>query len=829
MRCALVLICAGIASATFVADVPSALALSLTCSAVLLLALLLIELLLIKLLLIKLRFIESRLVELLKAANLLRRLVIGLLLVLLGVCWHLSWANDRLGERLPEILEGETLQVEGVVIGLPERSLIAQQFQFQILRTPSGFFPRKVVLNYYGGATIIPGQCWRFAVRLNRPHGFSNPGGFDYEAWLFQRGVSARGYVRDAPSNQLIRGASRSVGFSPSAWLHSVRYSLKIRLQRMLAGSKYGGLLMALLLGDRSGISQDNWKLFTATGSNHLFVISGLHIGMISGFAFWLALIAGRLVRIATLVPAQKFAAFFALAAALMYALLAGFSLPTQRAFIMIAVLICGLFWNTRYQVSFRLLLAMFIVLLLNPLATVSSGFWLSFVAVAALLAFARSSGAPVSVEQIEVSHRERLAAAAGFFVRPQLIVFVALGVPLIFFTQQLSLLAPAVNIIAIPVVGFLIVPICFASLLVSFVHEPTAILLFTTAHGAISLLIMFMEILVALGSSSLQLQVAQPNSWNVLALAFAVLLLLLPKGLCRRGLVIPLMLCVLPIPERLRSSTGENSILRLHVVDVGQGLAVIVQTRHHALLYDTGANLSPDFNIGSAVIVPVLRALGLRSLDAVVVSHGDNDHAGGLAGVEPNIRIGKLISNRKDLNATLPVELCAGSSDWNWDGVEFRFLQSGLGYSSENNNSCVLQIRSSMGSVLLPGDIEREAEAQLARAYGTELASEVLLAPHHGSRSSSSYAFLKRVEPDYVVFSAGYRNSFGHPHERIVTRYGEFASKTLTTAETGMISFEFGEGLNYKFKDESNEKETREDKIIRISEYRKQNSRYWH
>ena len=579
--------------------------------------------------------------------------------------------------------------------------------------------------------------------------------------------------------------------------------------------------MIALLLGDRSGISQDYWGLFTATGSNHLFVISGLHIGMISGFAFWLALVVGKLIRIARLVPAQKFAAILALAAAFVYALLAGFSLPTQRAFIMVAVLICGLFWNARYQVSFRLLLAVFVVLLVNPLALTSSGFWLSFIAVAALLAFAGSFEARVSVKQIETPAGERLKGAARLFVRPQLIVFIALGVPLVFFTQQLSLLAPLINIVAIPVVGFLIVPICFASLLVSFVHERSAMLLFTIADGAIALLIDFMEFLVGLGAGAHQLQVAQPNNWNVLALFLAVLLLLLPKGVCRRGLVIPLMLCVLPIPERLKSSTCENSILRLHVVDVGQGLAVIVQTRHYALLYDTGANLSPDFNIGSAVVVPTLRSLGLRELDVVVVSHGDNDHAGGLLGVEPNIRIRKLISNGKGLNTKLTTELCTDSDDWNWDGIEFRFLQSSLDYSSENDNSCVLQIRSSRGSVLLPEDIETQAEAQLAISYAGELASDVLLAPHHGSRSSSSYAFLKRVDPDFVVFSAGYRNSFGHPHDRVVTRYGEFASKTLNTAEAEMISFEFSEGFS--------DTGVPENQIIHIREYRKLNSRYWH
>lgn len=801
MRCALLLICAGIASVTFVTDASLALTFSLIFLVVLLLA----------------YFV----VLLLRLGIFPRRLIVALLLFGLGVCWHLVWANKLLSERLPEILEGETLQVEGVVVGLPERSMIAQQFQFEILRSPSGFFPRRVILNFYGDATIVPGQYWRFAVRLNRPHGFSNPGGFDYEAWLFQQGISARGYVRDADSSQLITGASRNVAYSPAASLHSLRYGLKIKLQRLLSDSQYGGLLIALLLGDRSAVSQDNWRLFTATGSNHLFVISGLHIGMISGFVFWLTLFVGKRLAAVRLLPAQKLGAVFALLAAFLYALLAGFSLPTQRAFIMIAVLICGLFWNARYQISFRLLLAMCIVLLLNPLALTGSGFWLSFIAVAALFAFARSSQPSVGIDPIEISFRERIDRGFRLLVQPQFIVFIALGVPLVFFTQQLSLLAPLVNIFAIPVVGFLIVPICFVSLFVSFIHEPAAILLLNIAHGAIAWLIRFMEFVAGWGSGALQLQVAQPNSWNILALVFVVLLLLLPKGVCRRSLVVPLMLCVLPIPERLRSSNGEGNILRLHVVDVGQGLAVIVQTRRHALLYDTGANLSPDFNIGSAVVVPALRALGIRSLAAVVVSHGDNDHAGGLVGVEAGIPVERLLSNRQDLDAQLPVELCGEANSWNWDGVEFRFLDTGVDYPSENNNSCVLQVRSSAGSVLLPGDIEREAEAQLARSYGRELASDVLLAPHHGSQSSSSYAFLKRVEPVFVVFSAGYHNSFGHPHERVTARYGEFASKALTTSETGMLSFEFADRLDGKA--------AQGDEIVSISEFRKQNFRYWH
>ncbi len=802
MRCALFLLCAGIASAAFVVDVASAFRLSLFACALLSLIALLLHFSL--------------------GSSVYRRVVVGLFCFAAGLCWHLNWAVDALAERLGESLEGVTLQIEGVVTGLPERSLIAQQFQFAIRQEASGFFPRKVILNYYGDADIRPGQRWRFDVRLNRPHGFFNPGGFDYEAWLLQQGVSARGYVRNATSNRLLED-STSVRFSnlftqpPSVWLHSIRYSLKNRLQTLLGDSAYGGLLIALLLGDRSAISQEDWQLFSATGSNHLFVISGLHIGMISGFAFGCALLLGRGLGVARLVPLQKFAACIALVSALAYALLAGFTLPTQRAFIMLAVLMAGLFRNATYLLSFRLLLACVVVLLLNPLAIVSSGFWLSFIAVAALLSFGGLPAAAGNGVQGESSLSEKTRRAAQYLVRPQLIVFIALAVPLVFFTQQFSLLAPLVNVFAIPVVGFFIVPLCFAALLMSLVYLPAASLLLKLAHACIALLLTFMEALVTWSAALAEIHLSPPELWDLPILFIAVLLLLLPAGLCRKGLVLPLLACLLPLPETLRAMDEDSPLLRLHIIDVGQGLAAIVQTRRHVLLFDTGAKLSPDFNLGSAVVVPTLRALGIRALDTVVISHGDNDHAGGLGGIESALPIQTLIGNSVDVVARMPVQLCAETDAWKWDGVEFRFLKSGLEFSSENNASCVLQVRSGAGSVLLPGDIEKQVEAELARRYRAELASDVLVAPHHGSRSSSSYAFLKRVRPEVVVFSAGYRNSFGHPHSEVRARYAEFGSHALTTSEGGMISFEFNGGL-----------EAREGAAV-IGQYREQKKRYWH
>lgn len=466
MRCAIVFICAGIASGVLVSDV--GFALKSSANGVIVFALL---------------SLAARALDL---WLLIQRLLICLLLFLFGLFWHLHWASNILAERLPQALEGETLHVTGVVTGLPERSLIAQQFQFKILHSDLGFSQRRVVLNYYGANKISPGQYWAFSVRLNRPHGFSNPAGFDYEGWLFQRRVSARGYVRPSPSERLIAQQPGVVATpltdSFQVRLHSLRYTIKTQLQRLLGDSLHGGLLLALLIGDRAGISQDSWSLFTATGSNHLFVITGLHIGMISAFCFWLTLTLGKSLGIAALVPAHKAAALIALVAALFYSMLAGFSLPTQRAFITIAVFICGLFWNARYLVSFRLLVALLAVLLLNPLAAINSGFWLSFTAVTSLVVFSRAGLLSPRTDSDSLSFSERVRLFAANYVRPQLVVFVALTVSLLFFNQQLLLISPLANIIAIPIVGLLVIPVGFIAVLLTFINEGAAILLLSFA-----------------------------------------------------------------------------------------------------------------------------------------------------------------------------------------------------------------------------------------------------------------------------------------------------------------------------------------------------------
>ena len=531
-------------------------------------------------------------------------------------------------------------------------------------------------------------------------------------------------------------------------------------------------------------------------------MISGVHIGLIALAVFCLAdhfirLMPAILLRL----PAQKFGAILAMLAAVSYGLLAGFTLPTQRAMIMVVVFMLGYLANRPLAISIRYLLALALVMTLNPLAVASAGFWFSFIAVAALLLC------------IDLPRHDASAASAGSriihrFLKPQLIVFVALALPLIFWTQQLPLLSPLINVFAIPLVALMVVPLCLLALIFLFINGALAQGLMFTADATLAAFFGLIDWVLAVVGSGAVVHPAAPSLPIMAVLGFAALLLLLPRGVGKRWLALPLCLPLLsPLPDKFGPAS-----LKIHFLDVGQGLAVVIQSRHHVLIYDTGANLSPEFNIGSAVIAPFLHQLGIERVDLVVISHADNDHAGGLSGLLENMEVGAITGSNLNLGVTMTIESCYQFEAWNWDQVEFQFLGTFAEAASDNDNSCVLQIAVGRHRRLLPGDIERFSKHQSDIQYVDTLRSTILAAPHHGSKTSSSYAFIKMVNPEVVVFSTGYRNSFGHPHPEIVARYLRTGARVLNTSATGMISFSFDT----------------ESAAMVTSLYRKQRPRYW-
>ena len=754
----------------------------------------------------------------------------------LGMLWHGLWAQGKIQDRLPVELEGVDMLVEGFVSNLPQQNQISQQFEFQITNSDSNFSDRKVLLNYYGKGIIEPGQKWQMLVRLNRPHGFANPGGFDYEAWLFQKNISAKGYVRSSFTAELLHRSRLSclrdwqLSLSMcSASLNLIRFRIKQLIVEAVGDSRYAGVLLALSLGDGAEINGSDWQLLADTGTNHLFVISGLHIGMIAGFCFLLARRALRLFPgVGLYVPQQKLAAVLAIVAALLYSLLAGFTLATQRALVMIVVYMLGFLLSRNILVSFRFLLALACVLALNPLSALNPGFWYSFIAVGALLMCVESAQVKNNAVDGALDHaggKLFFSKCYDYFIKPQLIVFLALLIPLAIWTQQITLLSPLVNVFAIPLIGFCVVPLCLLGLIATGMSVRITEFCFSLADALLSYLFNFLQSMVGHAGFWALIPVPALQPMQITAALFVVFLLLAPKSVLGRGrgsvLVIPFILAVM-FPQSIKPIAED---VRVHVLDVGQGLSVIVQTKNHALVYDTGANLSAEFNIGEAVLVPVLRDLGIKSLNKVIISHGDNDHAGGLSGLAAAIPIEVLHSSSEELGVDLAIRSCNENQSWDWDGVYFHFLSNEQEFASANNNSCVLRIGFSSsaeeGAVLLPGDIESAAEKTLVLKYGAQLRSSLLLAPHHGSSTSSSYVFLKNVEPEQVVYASGYRNSFDHPNEKVTARYDEFSAKSFSTAVSGTISFNFSFSFSFSF--------SRGQVLSRPRLFREEEPHYWY
>lgn len=716
------------------------------------------------------------------AALLVRRFRL-LLPLCLGVFWGAAYGYLTISQQLPAELEGVDLWVEGEISGLPRRTDLSQRFEFDIkhIALPDGRKKRvnlgRVRINWYQTfRSVKPGERWRLQLRLKRAHGFANPGGFDYEGWLFRQAIGATGYVRRHEHNQ--RLATAGSGQLLDQW----RYGLLQRLRAQLQDNPNKGLLLALLMGERTDISAQQWQLLSTTGTNHLFVISGLHVGFVALCAYFVFFHLSRLLLLGPpRIAAQQLGAAGALLSSCFYAAMAGFSLPTQRALIMLLVMLLGRICRRRINVWHSFTLALLLVLLWDPLAAHAAGFWLSFGAVGSLLyAFSQRT------------------VDKGFWwrwVRPQWVVFVAFFPVLLFFFQQVSLVSPAANLLAIPFVGFIVVPLC---LLVVLLELLTSVLPLQWLASCTGLMLQLASSSFELIFDYLKLLAALPwakwghalSLWFLLPALAGVLLLLAPRGLPARWLGV---VCLVPLLVGGRSGPQQGQF-EVTVLDVGQGLAVLVRTAEHQLLYDVGAQFSPNFDAANAVVLPYLRQQGIAALDRVVISHGDNDHAGALPMLIDGVAVAEVVFGSASIaTGKVSQQACEDGQAWQWDKVSFKLMQADAStWHNENNRSCVLKVSSDAFSVLLTGDIEVEAETALLGQYGSQLKADVLLAPHHGSRSSSSQTFVDRVAPEWVIFSSGYRNRFGHPHEKVVARYSRRNIAMLNTQQQGAIRVYF-------------------------------------
>lgn len=699
-----------------------------------------------------------------------RRLALVLVAALAGFLYA-GWRADlRLADRLPAVWQGRDIQLSGRVVGLPEVTPRGWRIVIDTatVATPDARVPQRIQISGFSlaGAAVRPpgaGRCVALAVRLRQPRGNVNPGGFDYEGWLLERGIRAQGYLVGA-----YRPAD-DCPFRPAGVIDAWREAVRDRLGTALAGRPYAGIVTALAVGDQDAISSQQWTLFRQTGVTHLMSISGLHVTLLAGLVFALVNAAWRRVpSLALRLPARRAAVLAGLAAALAYVALAGFGLPAQRTLYMVAAVAAGL-WLGRVDSASRVLAAAAgVVTVLDPWAALAPGFWLSFGAVAVLMYVGAG--------------RLRAAAPWRVWARAQVAVTLALAPALLALFHEVSLVSPLANAVAIPLISLLAVPLVLAAAVLPIPFLAVA------AHAVIAPVMALLTWLAALPQPVWH---GAAPSWPVLVLALAgVAVLLAPRGLPGRWLGAFLLLPLL-FPPVARPAPGGYW---LDVLDVGQGLAVVVRTAHHALLYDTGPSYASGEDAGARVVAPFLFGQGVARLDGLIVSHDDSDHSGGTRAVLASHGPAWFLSSA----ALAGARPCTAGQSWQWDGVRFEIVHPPARYYGQpgfpdNDLSCVLRVVGPAGSALLTGDIGRLGELSLMELAGGRLPSDVVVVPHHGSGGSSMSEWVARVAPRVALFSVGWHNRFGHPAPAVLARYRAARAERWRTDADGAVHLEMG------------------------------------
>lgn len=722
-----------------------------------------------------------------------------LLPLLAGAAWVVWVASTELDARLNPDYHGVDMIVHGSVVGIPDVQPYRTRFDLQVndvtaldgqdLTRVVGV--RTVRLSWYERAPVIqPGQVWQLQVRLKEPSSYANPGSFDYTGWLFSQRIHATGYVRRAADNRVVR--------ETPALLSSLRVALSARVMAHHDQLDYAGLLQALITGVRQGVTDEQRTLLQQTGTSHLLAISGLHIGMLAGSGWLLGIALWWLLpRRRCGVNQHDIGCICALVAACFYAALAGFTLPTQRALIMLsAVLLCRLL-RRHNSVASPILLALGLVLLADPLAPVAAGFWLSFGAVLFLMVLSARSGQPDRLDPNEIGWARkalrRLLAAVRVHLGLTLLMFPVTG----FFFGQSSLISPLANFIAIPLVGVAVVPPLVFWVPLSLVSEEASRWWLFGIDRVLGLLMATLGWLADLPFAAITVSGQSTFVWSLLLLVLPLLFLGSHTG--ARWLAVSL---AYPFLAALMFA-GKPHGLTVTVLDVGQGQAIVVQTPNHTLLYDTGGGRAGPHSLASRVVLPFLRHEGIHTLDMLLVSHWDSDHSAGERDVVRALSPHRVVGGRSP--GAVP---CHQMPAWQWDSVHFTMLHptpdflEANGTVSDNDGSCVLLISYAGQRILIPGDIEAETEQYVLNQLRQRQQSashttapgpvSVMISPHHGSDTSSTNAWVEAWGADRVIHSVGYRNRWGFPHESVQMRYTLSGAQNYSTDRSGAITLRF-------------------------------------
>jgi len=724
--------------------------------------------------------------------------------LLLGVAWTWLHAAMGLARDLPRELEGEDLLVRGYVASLPMPALLDPQFEFDVadaeahtqedVRTTrfSRQFPKRLRLAWYDtDLRPAPGELWQLVVRLKRRSGFANPGGYDYEAQLFRSGVGATGYVRADDRNRRLAGPSAKYPvLRARAW---VAQRIAFATTRIGKADRYLGILQGLAVGDTQAMQPEQWRVFAATGTTHLMAISGLHISMVA------ALVAACGGGIAWVRSAQRRGwtavhgkAAAGASAAIVYSCLAGLSVPTQRTLIMLCIYFGARWWRRETDVANALGMALIGILLIDPFAPLAVGAWLSFVAVAVLVA--ANAGSLAENAPIREFTRTQLVVTIGMLP----LVVIAFG--------GVSLVSPLANALAIPLFTIFLVPLVLAGTLVAAISLPAGGWILGWASALLGLCWPAVEWLAQRPLAIWYFPALSPLT--CLALVTGCVLLVLPAIWPIRALA--LLLCLPAVCNR--PPVPAAGAFAMTVLDVGQGLAVVVQTHAHTLVYDTGPAFRTGTDTGQLVVLPFLRSAGIRRIDTLMVSHGDLDHAGGMRSVLRGMTTRQVSAGPSVVLAQAAAESvrCQAGQQWLWDGVSFEVLHPmDAPAGSDNDSSCVLRIAGPAGSALLTGDIEKQAESSLVERGLPQ--TDVVVVAHHGSRSSSTVELLARVRARIAIFSAGYRNRWNFPKADVVERWRSTGARTVSTIDSGAIGVRVDTATG-----------------VQVEQYRQEHRHYW-